>query len=92
MNKLDLFLKLSYKTTQSRRMLITMVELEQIGLRKGSSDFIHTSILLEIKNIATCQEVEYGILITLTDNGIRFCENDSFSSPHNSLVKLKIST
>ncbi|MBL4862666.1 MAG: hypothetical protein JKY09_06590 [Crocinitomicaceae bacterium] len=91
MNKLDLLLELSYHAIQYDRLLLTEHELEQIGISLGSIDLMHMLILLEIMGIAICQEVDAGVIITLTDHGIQFCESNSFSNPDTGLITLKIS-
>jgi len=92
MEKLDLLLKLSYHATQSHRMLLTVDELEQIGISLSSIDLRHMLMLLEIMGIADGQKVDSGIKITLTDFGIQFCENVSFSNPDTPVISLKISS
>ena len=86
MDKLELLLRLSYNATRSQGMLLSQEELEQMGLPYDSIELGHIFLLLDIMNIAVCQKEDNRLTIKLTNNGVRFCENDSFSNPGISLL------
>ncbi|MBL4862667.1 MAG: hypothetical protein JKY09_06595 [Crocinitomicaceae bacterium] len=89
MNKLDLLLKLSYDRAQKKGIFIPASELRENGIYLSSHELRNMLELLKNNRLAVSNVSGTGFRITLTAEGIRFCEHDSFSIPGTPVIRLR---